>query len=120
MALADWERTKRDAEALRTAGYAAGVSLEMEKAATLLAQFLRWTEDQLARRVHALAELQRQMDVSPVREMDPEDFLDHLIHHGVLHDPNGDRLYLCPIPSFRDFLVRRGSGAEAGGKAIDR
>lgn len=45
LALADWGRTKRDAAALRTAGYAAGVSLEMENAATLLAQFLRWTED---------------------------------------------------------------------------
>ncbi len=113
LALADWDRTKRDAAALRTAGYAAGVSLEMENAATLLAQFLRGTEDQPVRRVHALAELQRLMELSPVRDMEPEELLDHLIHQGVLHDPNGDRLYLCPIPSFRDFLIRRGSGAEA-------
>lgn len=120
LALADWVRTNRDASALRTAGYAVGVSLEMENAATLLAQFLRGIEDQPVRRVHALAELQRLMELSPVRDMEPEEFLDHPIHQGVVHDPNGDRLYLCPIPSFRDFLIRRGSGAEAASEATDQ
>ena len=39
LTLADWDRTKRDAAGLRAAGYAAGVSLDMENATTLLAQF---------------------------------------------------------------------------------
>lgn len=120
LALADWDRTKRDAAALRTAGYAAGVSLEMENAATLLAQFLRRTKGQPVRGERALAELRRLMDLSPVRSMNPEEFLNHLIHQGVMHDPNGDRLYLCPIPSFRDYLIQRGSGAVAVPESVDR
>ena len=119
LALADWSRIKRDAAALRVAGYMAGVSLEMENAAPLLAQLLRWTADQPVRRVHAIAELRRLMDKNPVRDMEPEEFLDHLIHQGVLHDPNGDRQYLCPIPSFRDFLIRRGSSLAAAREDTD-
>ena len=34
----------------------------------------------------------------------PEDFLEHLIHRGALQEGEDDRL-VCPIPSFRAFLI---------------
>ena len=34
----------------------------------------------------------------------PEDFLEHLIHRGALQEGEDDRL-VCPIPSFRTFLI---------------
>ena len=34
----------------------------------------------------------------------PEDFLEHLIHRGALQEGEDDRL-VCPIPSFRHFLI---------------
>ena len=34
----------------------------------------------------------------------PEDFLEHLIHRGALQEGEDDRL-VCPIPSFRSFLI---------------
>lgn len=36
--------------------------------------------------------------------MSPEDFLEHLIHRGALQEGEDDRL-VCPIPSFRLFLI---------------
>ena len=34
----------------------------------------------------------------------PEDFLAHLVHRGALQEGEDDRL-VCPIPSFRFFLI---------------
>ena len=45
------------------------------------------------------------------RSMDGEAFFDHLVHRGVFQLGPTD-LYSCPIPSLRDYLVRRGSPSE--------
>ncbi len=40
--------------------------------------------------------------------MAPREFLDHLVHRGVLQSGEDDRL-VCPIPSFRRFLIEEGA-----------
>ncbi len=40
--------------------------------------------------------------------MEPEEYLDHLVHRGALQDDGTGRL-ACPIPSFRRFLAEAGS-----------
>ena len=42
--------------------------------------------------------------------MSPRDFLDHLVHRGALQSGEGDRL-VCPIPSFRRFLIEEAAHA---------
>ena len=49
------------------------------------------------------------MNAKPIPGVTPRAFLDHLVHQGVLHDPDGEGRYVCPIPSLRDFLIRQGS-----------
>ena len=44
--------------------------------------------------------------------MSPRDFLDHLVHRGALQSGEDDRL-VCPIPSFRRFLIEEGARAFA-------
>jgi len=39
--------------------------------------------------------------------MDNQEFLDHLVHHGVLIKGKDNR-YTCPIPTFRDYLIEEG------------
>lgn len=54
--------------------------------------------------------------------MSPRDFLDHLVHRGALQSGEDDRL-VCPIPSFRSFLIEEGARAFAdsngGGLKLD-
>ena len=40
-------------------------------------------------------------------DMTPENFIRHLVHRGVLQDIGG-RTYVCPIPSFRNWLSGEG------------
>lgn len=40
--------------------------------------------------------------------MSPTEFLDHLVHRGALQSGDDDKL-ICPIPSFRRFLVEEGT-----------
>ena len=53
--------------------------------------------------------------------MSPRDFLDHLVYRGALQSAEDDRL-VCPIPSFRRFLIEEGARAFAesdfGGLAV--
>ena len=109
---ADQDNTFKDAAALRSRGYEVRRSPDMVDAESALGQFLRTTQMPVGRR-QALDVLQRLMDGDPMLNMGPRDFLDHLIHQGVLHDPNGDRKYVCPIPSFRDHLIECGSRQES-------
>ena len=44
--------------------------------------------------------------------MSPSEFLDHLVHRGALQSGEDDRL-VCPIPSFRRFLIEEGARAFA-------
>ena len=50
--------------------------------------------------------------------MSPRDFLDHLVHRGALQSGEDDRL-VCPIPSFRHFLMEEAAHALADGDAND-
>ena len=109
---ADWERTRQEAASLREQGYEARRSLKIRDARPLLAEFLG-TIALPINRDHAIEALRRLMDTDPVLGMPPADFLNHLIHQGVLHDPNGNGEYTCPIPSFRDYLIGKGFGSAA-------
>ena len=108
---ADWNRMRQEAASLRHRGYEARCSPEMEDASASLAKFFRMV-DRPIRRTHAIDALRRQMEGDPNVNMPPQDFLMHLIHQGALHDPEGDRQYVCPIPSFRDFLIDKGTVPE--------
>ena len=108
---ADRDRTFRDSATLRTRGYEVRRSPDMVDAEAVLAKFLRQTQMPVGRR-EALDALQRLMDGDPLLSLKPRELLDHLIHQGVLHDPSGERKYLCPIPSFRDHLIECGSRTE--------
>ncbi len=46
-------------------------------------------------------------------EMDAEAYFAHLIHRGALQVMDDD-LVVCPIPSFRRYLIERGAGGETG------
>ena len=109
---ADRERTLRDAAALRTRGYEARRSPDMVDAEAVLAEFLTTTPMPVGRR-DALEALRRLLDGDPLLNFEAREFFGHLIHQGVLHDPDGDSRYLCPIPSFRDHLIERGATAKA-------
>ena len=104
---ADRSRVLQDADALREKADHARRSPAMVRARPLLAEFLKSIPlpvlDDLAE--DALRSL---MDAKPIPGVTPRAFLDHLVHQGVLHDPDGEGRYVCPIPSFRDFLIRQG------------
>ena len=109
---ADWERTHQEAASLRAQGYEARRSLRMQDARPLLAEFLSIIALPI-KRDHAIEALRRLMGTHSPPSMAPPDFLNHLIHQGVLHDPNGNGEYNCPIPSFRDYLIGKGLGSAA-------
>ena len=112
---ADWNGTLEEASSLRERGYEARRSLEMKDAHPVLAAFLSTMTLPISR-AHAVESLRRLADAGHVLSMDPKDFLSHLIHQGVLHDPKGNGEYTCPIPSFRDYLIgKRGDSAAAPG-----
>ncbi len=108
---ADQDRAFRDAAALRARSHEARRSPEMVDAEAILAEFLTRTQMPIGRR-DALDALRRLLNGDPILNFGATEFLRHLIHQGVLHDPNGDSRYLCPIPSFRDHLIERGSIAK--------
>ena len=109
---ADWERTRQEAASLRKQGYEARRSQKMQDARPLLAKFLGTIALPISRD-RAIDALRRLMDADPVLGQPPADFLNHLIHQGVLHDPHGNGEYTCPIPSFRDYLIGKGVGSGA-------
>ena len=109
---ADWERTRDDAAALRTRGYEARRSPHMRRAGTLLARFLEETPLP-ADEERAIRHLEGLMAGGAAGGMAPGAFFDHLVHQGVLHDPEGTGEYVCPIPSLRDYLIRRGQAGHA-------
>lgn len=113
LAEADWNRTRREAATLRESGYEARRSLEMKSAAPLVSRFLR-TAPLSVMKHDAIAILRRLMDADATLDMHPQAVLDHFVHQGVLHEPSGDGEYVCPIPSFREFLIRKGDRSEAG------
>lgn len=110
---ADWDRTRREAATLRENGYEARRSLEMKSGAPLVSRFLQ-TAPLSVMKHDAIAILRHLMDDDATLDMHPQAVLDHFVHQGVLHEPDGDGEYVCPIPSFREFLIRKGGRSEAG------
>jgi len=108
---ADLDRALHDAAALRARGYEARRSPDMGDAEAVLAEFLATTQMPVGRR-DALDALRRLLADDPMLNFGAQEFFGHLIHQGVLHDPNGDSRYVCPIPSFREHLIERGSIAK--------
>jgi len=51
----------------------------------------------------------------------PEGFFDHLVHYGALLESEDGR-YTCPIPTFRDYLMKEGGlepPVNEGGSGLD-
>ena len=50
--------------------------------------------------------------------MDADSFFDHLVHRGALHEESVDR-FVCPIPSFRTYLLDQGGIVENSDPLLD-
>ena len=98
----------------RLQAYRARRSPQMQEAVFLLARFMAGVPESGLRRNEAtgligtLARREGDYGWRLPEGMSPTEFLDHLVHRGALQSGEDDRL-VCPIPSFRRFLVEEGA-----------
>ena len=102
----------------RLAAYRARRSPAMQEAVFMLARFMAAVPESGLRRNEAvgsigdLAKSEGGYGWRLPEGMSPTEFLDHLVHRGALQSGEDDRL-VCPIPSFRRFLMEEGARALA-------
>ena len=98
----------------RLAAYRARRSPAMQEAVFLLARIMAGVPESGLRRNEAvgsigdLAKSEGDCGWRLPEGMSPTEFLDHLVHRGALQSGEDDRL-VCPIPSFRRFLIEEGA-----------
>ena len=108
----------RLAEDYRQDSYLERQSHEMRQRANLVARILKTMPDDgesMQRMVPRITEEAKKKDLSLCGlppGMNSEDFLDHLIHRGILQLEKTNKL-ICPIPSLRTWLI----GQEERGKS---
>ena len=106
----------------RTRAYRARRSPRMQEAVFLLARVMAAVPDTGLRLNEAVGVIGSRAGQgcgwSLPEGMSPRDFLDHLVHRGALQSGEDDRL-VCPIPSFRHFLMEEAAHALADGDADD-
>ncbi len=97
----------------RLQAYRARRSPQMQEAVFLLARVMAGVPEPGLRRnkatglIETLARSEGDYGWRLPEGMSPREFLDHLVHRGALQSGEDDRL-VCPIPSFRRFLVEEG------------
>ena len=110
-------------EDLRGRAYWARTSPEMRVARCLVAAVLAALPEDGADDSAIIEEVDRQTDANPdlarwrlPEGMNSRDFMGHLVHRGVLQRGPGG-LFVCPIPSFRRYLLRYGTVDGGAGPA---
>ncbi len=111
----NWRGIMQEAAKSRMGYYRLQQAGDLEKAPVLAANVMMRIEDGM--HYHQVEDLiRRHVHDRPgerlPKGMDTEDFLQRLVHRGTLHKRE-DGTYHCPIPSFRNFLIRSG-GLEPG------
>ena len=102
----------------RMRAYRARRSPRMQEAVFLLARVMAGVPESGLRRNEAVAVIGNRARQGGdcgwdlPQGMSAGDFLDHLVHRGALQSGEDDRL-ICPIPSFRRFLMEEGARALA-------
>ncbi|MCY4229125.1 MAG: hypothetical protein OXF20_15830, partial [Gammaproteobacteria bacterium] len=86
-------------------------STEMKKSVNLTARVMAELDSRHSRaRIEYLMDSLHEADPRKYRfpvGMDAGSFFVHLVHRGALHEESIDR-FVCPIPSFRTYLLDRG------------
>ncbi len=97
----------------RLEAYRARRSGSMRRSALLLGALMEAVAEEGLGWPAALAAIEERADARPGWRlpdgMDPEAYLDHLVQRGALQDDGAGRL-VCPIPSFRRFLIEEAKG----------
>ncbi len=112
---AAWERIRAEIKAGRDGYYDGQFSNEMKDAMELTAEVMAAMDsNQGSSRIKRLMEDLHEADPRKYRlpaGMDADAFFIHLVHQGSLHEESANR-YVCPIPSFRTYLLEHGGIVE--------
>ncbi len=128
LSLVNAEAAKAKDREYRILTYRRRMSPEIRRAGLLTAKILKGIPERglsgmdITDRIDNLKRLPNDTDGRGLRlpkNMDADDFFDHLIGKCVLQD-SGDGLYSCPIPSLRRFLIREGGLDSDGHNAEGR
>ncbi len=112
---AAWERIQAEIKTGRDGYYDGQFSDEMEISRNMTAQVM--TELDYCSDRAAIQNLMDKLHDSDPREyrlpagMDADSFFIHLVHQGALHRESRNQ-FVCPIPSFRTYLLEHGGIAE--------
>ena len=117
LASVDEEAVLAGAEERRLESYRARLSPEMLSSGLLLAAVMEAVPEDGLGYVEALGVIDANASIASgwrlPAGMGSEAYLDHLVHRGAIQD-NGRARLICPIPSFRSFLIEAASGNNAG------
>ncbi|MCY4591375.1 MAG: AAA family ATPase [Alphaproteobacteria bacterium] len=108
----DAEVVEERAAAMRWDTYANLQSRELETARSLVSAVLKSVPAEGARKAEVVNRIEQLARPAPAAwripaGMSSDDFLDLMVHRGVLQ-PSPARRLVCPIPSFRRFLIEEG------------
>ncbi len=119
----DWAAAERRAADLRKGYYRQQRSSEMRDAVNLTSSVMTRLDRKY--RQHDIKTLVRTLHMrDPIqypypRDWDADRFFMHLVHKGALHEQEEDR-FICPIPSFRAYLIERGAPSPEPGAVSKR
>ncbi len=108
---AEWEKIRAEIKTWTNVYYDKQCSREMRQSIKLIARVMAELDRNysLANIEYFMKELNKtdsQTYCFPTN-MDAASLFIHLVHKGALHEESGDR-FVCPIPSFRTFLLEQG------------
>jgi len=106
------ERVKERAMAFRQHSYWQRVNSEaLQDTPLLVARIMADLPEGGLVQYGTVAAIERHVDDRPgwrlPENMTAKGFFNHLVHKGLLQEVDNER-YACPIPTLRDFLIRRG------------
>ena len=112
---AEWEGIDAEIRAARDMYYGHQFSAEMKKSINLTVSVMADLDNRQSRAgiEYLMGELH---EANPRKYclpagMDTDSFFIHLVHRGALHEESVDR-FVCPIPSFRTYLLDQGDAGE--------
>ncbi len=111
----EWERIRAEVRTGRDGYYGHQFSAEMKKSLNLTVRVMseldsRHSRSRIEHLMHDLHETDPRKYCFPAG-MDTDSFFVHLVHKGALHEESVNR-FVCPIPSFRAYLLDQGGVEE--------
>ncbi len=106
----EWERIRAEIQTLTDGYYNNQYSREMREAKSLTWKVMAELHNRQGREeiIRLINECRADpSNYSMPKGMDANEFFNHLVHKGALHEEPADQ-FVCPIPSFRTFLLDRG------------